>query len=164
MTRSMAHGAVGIPLIDPESEHGIPGGFPVRTSDINVIFTTLSGTLAAIRVAAVLSRTTGATVRLIDPRVVPFPLRSAGYALAAAPEMSIEQRERERVIAAAGVPVEMLVYECGRATDAARMALRPHSFVILGGRRSWLPTSLERLQRTLESLGHVVTFVNEIED
>jgi hypothetical protein len=139
-------------------------GLPVRTSEINVIFTTLYGTLAAIRVAAALARTTGAPVRLIDPRAIPFPLRSAGYALAAAPERSFEELERDHVIAAAGVRVQVLVCGCGTAIDAACMALRKHSFVILGGRRSWLPTRLERMQRALESLGHVVTFVNEIAD
>lgn len=160
----MTQGTVGVRAIDARVEPLPASGFPVRTSKINVIFTTLGGTLAAIRVAAALSRTTGASVRLIDPRVVHIPLRAAGYALAAAPEVSIEERERERVIAAAGVPVEVQVYACGRPADAVRMALRTHSLVVLGGRRSWLPTSLERLRRALESLGHIVMFVNETEN
>ena len=164
MAHSMTRDTVGVPMIDTAAEAHPPAGLPVRTSEINVMFTTLGGTLKAIRVAAALSRTTGAPVRLIDPRVIPYPLRSAGYALAAAPERSLEERERDRIVAAAGVPVEVLVYKCGRATDAARMALRPHSFVILGGRRSWLPTPLERLQRALDALGHVVTFVNDTDD
>ena len=116
-----------------------------------------------MRVAAALSRASGASVRLIDPRPVHIPLRAAGYALAAG-EVPIEERERERVIAAAGVPVEVQVYVCGHPANAARAALRPHSLVVLGGRRSWWPTALERLQRTLESQGHVVMFVNETED
>ena len=137
---------------------------PVRTSEVNVIFTTPRGTLAAMRVAAALSKTNGASVRLIDPRIVRYPLRAAGYALAAAPEVSIEQRERERVIAAAGVAVDVQVYVCGHPANAARVALRPHSLVVMGGRRSWWPTPLERLQRMLESEGHIVTFVNETQD
>jgi hypothetical protein len=137
---------------------------PVRTSEVNVIFTTTRGTLAAMRAAAALSRASGAAVRLIDPRPVHFPLRSAGYALAAAPEVPIEERERERVIAAAGVPVDVQVYICGHPSNATRAALRERSLVIVGGRRSWWPTPLERLQRELESQGHVVMFVNESED
>lgn len=132
----------------------------VRTSEVNVIFTTPRGTLAAMRAAAALSRVSGASVRLIDPRPAHIPLRAAGYALAAG-EVPPEEHERERVIAAAGVPVEVEVYVCGHPANVARVALRDHSLVILGGRRSWLPTRLERFQRTLESLGHVVMFVNE---
>jgi hypothetical protein len=136
---------------------------PVRTSEMNVIFTTMRGTVAAIRAAAALARVSGASVRLIDPRPVHIPLRAAGYALAAG-EVPIEEHERERVIAAAGVPVDVQVYVCGHPANVARAALRPHSLVILGGRRSWWPTPLERLQRTLESQGHVVMFVNESEN
>ena len=136
-------------------------GFAVCTSEINVMFTTLRGTLAAIRVAATLARATGASLRLIHPRVTPYPLRSAGYALAAEPEVIEADREREQVVAAAGVPVDVLVSVCGRTAEGASIALRDHSLVIVGGHRSWLPTQLERLQRALESLGHVVVFVNE---
>jgi hypothetical protein len=137
---------------------------PVRTSEVNVIFTTPRGTLAAMRAAAALARVSGASVRLIDARPVHIPLRAAGYALAAAPEVPIEEQERERVIAAAGVPVDVEVYVCGHPANVARVALRDHSLVILGGHRSWWPTALERLQRALEAQGHVVVFVNESED
>ena len=75
----------------------------------------------------------------------------------------MEERERDYVVRAAGVPVEVLVCQCRRATDAMRIALRQHSFVVLGGRASWLPTKLERLRHALESLGHVVVFVNQPE-
>ena len=136
----------------------------VRTSEINVVFTTLAGTLEAIRVAAALARASGASLRLIDPRLVQYPLRAAGYALAAAPDVSFEERERDRVVSEAGMPVEVLVYKCGRTTDALRVALRKHSLVIMGGRRSWLPTRLERLHRSIVRLGHVVTFVNAARD
>ncbi|MCM3881211.1 MAG: hypothetical protein ND807_13965 [Vicinamibacterales bacterium] len=133
----------------------------MSTSEINVMFTTLRGTLAAMRVAAALARATGARLRLIQPRLATYPLRSAGYALAAEPEVVDADREREQVVATAGLPVEVLVSVCGRIADAAALALHDHSLVIIGGHRSWLPTQLERLQRTLESLGHVVVFVNE---
>ena len=160
----MARPNAGIPMVGADNVSHVPSTFSaIRTSEINVIFTTLQGTTAAMRVAASLSRATEARVRLIDPRILRYPLRSAGYALAAAPEVSIEDRERERVVRAAGVPVEVLVYNCGRETDAIRVALRRHSFVIMGGHRSWLPTRQERLQRAIESMGHIVTFVNERE-
>jgi hypothetical protein len=133
----------------------------VRTSEINMMFTTLRGTLAAMRVAVALALATGAQLRLIQPRLATYPLRSAGYALAAEPEVVEADREREQVVATAGLPVEVLVSVCGRIADAANLALRDHSLVIVGGHRSWLPTQIERLQRTLESLGHVVVFVNE---
>jgi hypothetical protein len=143
-----------------EAESTEPLGAAVRTSEVNVMFTTLRGTLAAMRVAATLARATGASLRLIQPRLVSYPLRSAGYALAA-PEVVDADREREQVIATAGLPVEVCVSICGRLADAARIGLRDHSLVIIGGQRSWLPTQIERLRRTLESLGHVVVFVNE---
>jgi hypothetical protein len=161
----MARASEGTPMTTADNVAPMRPTFQaVCTSEINVIFTTLEGTLAAIRVAAALSRTARTPVRLIDARLVPYPLRSAGYALAAAPEVSTEERERERVIAAAGVPVDVQVYVCGRPADAMRAALRPHSLVILGGRGSWWPTPLERLRRTLESQGHIVMFVNDTED
>lgn len=143
------------------TESTVPLGAAVRTSEINVMFTTLRGTLAAMRVAAALARATGASLRLIQPQLASYPLRSAGYALATAPDVVEADLEREQVVATAGQPVEVLVSVCGRIDDAARVALRDHSLVIIGGQRSWLPTQIERLRRTLESLGHVVVFVNE---
>jgi hypothetical protein len=139
----------------------VPPGAAVRTSEINVMFTTLRGTLAAMRVAAALARATGGRLRLIHPRLATYPLRSAGYALAAEPDVVQADRERDQVVATAGGPVEVLVSVCGRPADAAQVALKDHSLVILGGHRSWLPTQIERLQRALESMGHVVVFVNE---
>jgi hypothetical protein len=135
----------------------------MRTSEINVIFTTLGGTLKAIRAGAELAKASGASLRLIDPRLVTYPLRSAGYALAM-PGLTMAEEERAHVLAAADVPVEVTVYVCGRAIDAARLALRAHSLVIMGGRPSWLPTPLERLRHALESDGHMVMFVNEADN
>ena len=92
-----------------------------------------------MRAAAALSRASGVGVRLDRPAAQPtFAPRAAGYALAAAPAQSIEEREREQVIAAAGVPVGVQVHVCGHPANAAR-ALHPHSLVILGGRRSQRP-------------------------
>jgi len=64
----------------------------------------------------------------------------------------------------AAVPVDVEVYVCGHPASVARVALRERSLVVLGGRRSWLPTPLERLQRALEDLGHIVMFVNQTEN
>lgn len=128
---------------------------------VNVIFTTLDATVAAMHIAAGLARESGARLRLIDPRVVRYPLRSAGYALAAAPELSLAEHERQRVVIEAGMPVEVLVYVCGRLADAVRMALRAPALVVLGGRSSWWPTQIERWRRVLENEGHYVLFVDQ---
>jgi hypothetical protein len=39
-------------------------------------------------------------------------------------------------------------------------AARPHSLIVIAGRRSWWPTRTERWRRSLEAAGHFVVFVD----
>jgi hypothetical protein len=60
-----------------------------------------------------------------------------------------------------GTAVAVRSYVCHDERQAIPFAFRPHSLIVIGARRSWLPTRIERLRRALERAGHFVLFVDE---
>jgi hypothetical protein len=50
------------------------------------------------------------------------------------------------------------VYLCRDRVATLRAVLKPHSLVVIGGRRTWWPTSEKRLARQLRRSGHQVVF------
>jgi hypothetical protein len=132
----------------------------VWTSDVNVIFTTIEATMSALRVAAILARACNASVRLIAPQPAP-----PTYGDASSPRSPVESDAfRARLAREIDARVQVLVCVVRSAADIARTLLRRHSLVVIGGRRSWLPTRQERLRRALEAQGHFVVFVSGIEE
>jgi hypothetical protein len=132
----------------------------LRTSEVIVIFTTTEATLAALRVAVSLSRACNASVRLIAQQS-PTHAAPADSAPSRSPVESSDFRRRLAQEIDARVDVLVCVYR--RVADLARTLLGRHSLVVIGGRASWWPTRQERLRRALESQGHYVLFVNEID-
>jgi hypothetical protein len=47
---------------------------------------------------------------------------------------------------------------CRDRVETLRKVLKPHSLVVIGGRRSWWPTPENRLARQLRRSGHEVVF------
>src|SRR6266498_2027010 len=121
----------------------------VRTSEVTVIFTTLEATMAALHVAATLGRACNASIRLIAPQPMSYPPSAGMPPVVRTPVES--DAFRARLVAEIDTRVDVLVCVCRRVTDMARMMLRRHSLVVIGGRHSWWPTRQERLRRTLEA-------------
>ncbi len=122
---------------------------------VNVVFTDLDQTLAALRTAAGLAAGLGARIVILVPQVVPYPapLDSARTQrvflvrrlLTAASESRIETR--------------IWVSVCRDRRTALSAALPPRSIVVIGGRKHWWPTLEQRLAAQLSRERHHVVFV-----
>ena len=120
---------------------------------ICVVFTSVEGTMAALRTAGTLAGRLRGHITLMVPEVVPFhlPLNK--------PAVLHDWNERRFRVLAAGCPVEtsVIFYLCRDRDETLLQVLQPHSLVVVGGKRKrWWPTSESRLARRMRSLGHEV--------
>jgi len=122
--------------------------------NIDVVFTSVEATLAALKEAAKLADHLDAHLELVVPQVVPYPLPIES------PPVLIEFNERRFREIAGQSPVETTVriYLCRDGAETLASVLRPGSLVVLGGRRRWWPTRETRLARRLRKAGHEVVF------
>jgi hypothetical protein len=143
-------------FVDGSGSRILELGAPVvRTDTVNVVFTTAEETLAAVRVAAAIGKALAVPLTLIHFRAVPYSLSldaPAGVS-PVEPDAFVERVRSE------GIDVRVRVYLCRREERVLPMAFKRHSFIVIGGRRSWWPTASERLRRRLEAAGHFVVFV-----
>jgi hypothetical protein len=128
----------------------------VRTDTVNVVFTTADETLAAVHVASVLGNALGVPLTVILFSPVSYPLSTE----APAGLSTVETEAFMARVRAEGIAIRVRVYLCGNDDHLLSNAFRPHSFIVVGGRRSWWPTAAERLRRRLEGAGHFVVFVD----
>src|SRR5262249_48950924 len=131
----------------------------VRTDTVNVVFTTADETLAAVHVASALGKALAAPLTVIHFSPVSYPLP----AKAPAPVPPVETEIFMERVRAEGIDARVRVYLCGNDDQVLPSAFRPHSFIVIGGRRSWWPNAAERLRRRLEAAGHFVVFVDASE-
>jgi len=122
--------------------------------NINVVFTSVNATLAALKAAGALANHLAAHITLVVLQIVPYPLPLK------TPPVLIEFNERRFRIIASESPVETTVriYLCRDPLETLPAVLQPHSVVVLGGRRRWWPTAEQRLARKLQRVGHKVIF------
>jgi len=122
--------------------------------NIAVIFTAVESTLGALKHAGVLASNLGACISLVVPQVVPYPLPLNN------PPVSLGFNVRRfRVIAGQSrVETKVAVYLCRDRMETLKAVLKPHSLVVVGGRKAWWPTSEKRLAAGLRRAGHEVIF------
>jgi hypothetical protein len=122
--------------------------------NLDVVFTSVEPTLAALKTAGALARRLNARITLVVPQIVPYPL------LLKTPPVLIEFNERRFRIIASQCPVAVTVriYLCRDTAETLAGVLKPDSVVVLGGRRRWWPTAEKRLARKLRRVGHKVIF------
>ena len=122
--------------------------------NLDVVFTSVEPTLAALKKAGALASRLNGRITLVVPQIVPYPLPLK------TPPVLIEFNERRFRIIASESPVETTVriYLCRDPLETLPAVLQPHSVVVLGGRRSWWPTAEKRLARKLRRVGHKVIF------
>lgn len=128
------------------------------TTEVCVLFTTVEQTRHAVRVGHDLAQALAATLTLIDLRVTSYPVRPDAPGADEPVKRFVEQ------LRWAGTDIGARSFICGADHQAIPLAFRPHSIIVVGARRSWLPTRTERLRRALESAGHFVLFVHEDPD
>jgi hypothetical protein len=122
--------------------------------NINVVFTSVEATLAALKEAGNLANSLGVRITLVVPQVVPYPLPLE------TPPVLVEFNEnRFRVIASLS-PVEtsVQIYLCRDQFETLTSVLKAGSIVVLGGRKRWWRTKEERLSRRLRRAGYEVIF------
>jgi hypothetical protein len=143
----LASAAVGA-AHDPLVEHSDPA---IGTDAIYVVYTSIESTLAAVRVAGNFGKVLGVPVTLIYLRTVPYvlPVDAPG---------GISPVEAE------GLDVRVNVYLCRDKHRAIAAAIKPHSLIVVGGRRRWWSREPERWRRMLEAAGHFVVSVEKSVD
>jgi len=126
-----------------------------RQLDVSVVFTSLRGTLSALRKAGVLAQELGARITLVVPQIVPYPLPLAN------PPILLELNEKRFCTIArdSHVQTTVRIYLCRDRWDTLVKVLRPRSVVVIGGRKRWWPTAEMRLARKLSAAGYDVVFV-----
>jgi hypothetical protein len=126
--------------------------------NVVVIFTSVRSTVAALKEAGVLASRLNASIRLMVPQVVPYPLPLTS------PPVSMDWTERRfRVIAnESSVETAVRIYLCRDPFEALRGALTPRSLIVIGGpRRRWWPTNERRLAKQLRHAGHEVILIEK---
>jgi hypothetical protein len=131
----------------------------IRTDTVNVVFTSIDETIAAVRVAADFARSLGVPVTLIHVRIVRYalPVDGPGGLSPVETDAFIERLRAE------DVDIRVRVYLCRDQRPAIPLAFKPHSLIVVAGRRGWWPTESERWRRMLEAAGHFVVFVDASE-
>jgi len=123
-----------------------------RKLDLQVIFTDLPKTAAALAKARSMARGLGARITLMVAQVVPYPLPLA------APDVAVEFTERMlEHLADEDTAVE--VYLCRDRNETLRRAVPPDSVVIVGARKWRWPSWERALARMLRHDGRRVLVV-----
>ena len=146
------------PLIPGNSE---TAALPLRARagrrlDVNVIYTTRFGTLAALKIASRLGAHLG-------PRPIVLMLHAVPYTLPLEkPAVPIGFLEKQIQALTVESPTEITarIYLCRDPHRSLRQILPPRSLIVVGGRRRWWPTEEQRLARMLRKEGHQVIFVD----
>jgi hypothetical protein len=122
--------------------------------NISVIFTAVESTLAALKHAGSLASNLGARISLVVPQVVPYPLPLNS------PQVSRDFTggHFSVIVGQSRVETNVAVYLCRDRLETLRAVLKPRSLVVIGGRKSWWPTSEQRLAAHLRRAGHEVVF------
>ena len=122
--------------------------------NVDVVFTSVEPTLAALKKAGALAGRLNARITLLVPQIVPYPLPLES------PPVLLDFNERRFREIANHSPVETMVclYLCRDQLETLASVLKPHSVVVVGGRRRWWPTPEKRLAGKLRRAGHEVIF------
>jgi hypothetical protein len=127
----------------------------ICTREVCVLSTSIDDTRLAIGVAQDLARALAVPLTVVafntatDPNS-PLPTDDPSDALSSL----------VRGLRFQGSDIRVRSYVCETERQAIPFAFRPHSLIVMGARRSWLPTRTERVLRSLEAAGHFVLCVH----
>lgn len=151
----------GRPLEVLTTTEGRAAGLPTAGEDawrldVNVLYTTRSGTLAALKSATRLTASLGTRPRVhvlyVVPWTLPLERRALPPGFLAELVSSLGQQS--------STAISVQVYLCREAGRCVREIFQPHSLIVVGGRKRWWRTSEQRLAEILERAGHLVIFAN----
>lgn len=137
------------PGVPPEDQSG-------ERLQVKVLYTTHSGTLAALKLASRLGASLGQCPSVLRLCAVPYALPLER------PAVPIDFLEKQlRALAhESGTEFTAQVYLCRETRLTLRRLFPPHSVVVLAGRKRWWPTKEQRWAGILKKEGHEVIFVN----
>jgi hypothetical protein len=120
--------------------------------NVTVLFTSVDATIAALRTAGALAGKLGGRITIMVPEIVPYHLPINK------PPVAQDWNEKRFRVIAAESPVETSVrfYLCRDMDEMLARQLKPHSLIVLGGKKHWWPTRESRLASRLRSCGHEV--------
>jgi hypothetical protein len=155
-----------------ESHDGDP--FPHVESDFGrlrviVVFTTIEGTLAALKSAAKFAQALRAEITLVMTQVVYFrypletPPVSANFlhhlCVALIEELQIEELKTEELQLDTDA-ISIDIRFCREQVPCLQFALKPRSVVVIGARKYWWRKPERKLERALKLMGHDVLHVD----
>ena len=122
--------------------------------EVFVIFTDTPGTLTALEMAEGLAQKLEAHIRLLMPYEVPYTLPLTR------PPVPVEFLEGQVRDLAGKTRLEVVahIYLCRDKRRALECLLRPHSLIVVGGKKRWWPNSAQKLAQSLQKDGHHVIF------
>jgi hypothetical protein len=132
-------------LIDRHTERGL---------EVFVICTDAPGTLAALQMAEGLAQKLEAHIQLLMPYEVPYTLPLTKPAV---PVEFLESQIRN-LAQKTRLEVSANIYLCRDRKRTLKLLLRPHSLIVVGGKKHWWPTSAQKLAQALQKDGHHVIF------
>jgi hypothetical protein len=146
-------------LVSPVFSHDAKDHDPVdghagKRLEVLVIFTDAPGTLAALQMADGLAQKLEAHIRLLVPYEVPYTLPLTK------PAVPVEFLEGQIRHLAGKTRLEVAAHIC-LCRDKMRtleLLLRPHSLIVVGGKKRWWPSSAQELAQSLQKGGHHVIF------
>jgi hypothetical protein len=144
-------------VLQTKTTFGCPSRSARRALEITVLYTTVRATLTALRRAGLLARDLGAAIRILNLRIVPYPLPLEH------PPTDRDVLSKNISTLADGQPIPTRVEICfGRdVADSLLQSLSPNSIVLVGARTRWWPTKERRWAKQLSRHGHQVVFVSE---
>jgi hypothetical protein len=149
------HARFGAPVPDQTVESPTATGADGDSKlEVFVLFTNPTATLTALSMADRLTRELGCRLRLLMPYEVPCTLPLTERAIPAG--LLEDQLDALAPMSPADISAHVLL--CRDKLRTLRLLLKPHSLLLIGGRKRWWPTKEERLARTLKKDGHEVIF------
>jgi len=126
---------------------------------VNVIFTDVQSTAAALKFAQSFARELGASISLRAAVAVPFqlPLDQPQISVAF---LQDAMRELVAQLKSETFDPTIHLYLCRDRIWALSQVLKPNSLVVIAGRKRWWPTAETRMARALRAEGHRVIFVD----
>jgi len=123
--------------------------------EVNVIYTGTKETLAALRAAGQLAWNLRATIQVLVPEVVPYPLDLSTPPMAE----GFATRKFQTLAEGQRVPTRVHRILCRDRESACKQALHPHSLIVIGNHKHWWKPGESRLAAALRQQGHEVISV-----
>ena len=125
-----------------------------------VVFTTIEGTLAALKSAAKFAQALSAEITLLVTQVVYFryPLETPPVSADFLYRLCVALMEELELD---GDAVNVDIHFCREQVPCLQFALKPRSVVMIGARKSWWRKPERKLERALKRMGHDVLLVSD---